>query len=355
MQIDEIIGKYNFLKDYIRYSPFGNGHINDTYLIETPGEAFILQKVNKNVFDIPALVSNLDFFFSALWEYESFNGVKLTPAVYKSDEGSYHVIDDEGAAWRVMEFFPGCSSYAISPDTGISYKAARAMGSFQLFLNELPAAKFRDTIKGFHDTPGRYETFLQTLNKIDKSKKKEAAKEIEFVLKYGDIACDVRTLFNSGKLHERVTHNDTKLDNILFTADGQTLIIDLDTLMPGYIMYDYGDMVRTFTSPAKEDERDIGKVQFRIEHFKALTKGYVEALKGKVDKTETQSLLTGAKAIIYEQTIRFLNDYLLGNIYYKVKYPEHNLVRTRTQIKLLEGILSNEKMLSDYIEELADK
>ncbi len=150
---------------------------------------------------------------------------------------------------------------------------------------------------------------------------------------------------------EKVTHNDTKLDNILFSADGNTYVIDLDTVMPSTVLFDYGDMVRTFTSPAAEDEKDISKVSLRVEHFEALTKGYLDGLQGDLQDIEKENLLLGAKTIIYEQVLRFLTDYLQNNPYYKVKYPEHNLVRTRTQIKILDSILRKNEELARIIDE----
>jgi Ser/Thr protein kinase RdoA (MazF antagonist) len=349
MEIKHITEKYSILKNHTKPQPFGQGHINDTYLVEASGVEYILQRVNGKVFNTPVLTSNLNFLFDALSEYENKNGKKLTPAILKNDEGNFHTIDNEGYAWRLMEFFPGCNSYAISPSTEISYKAAKAVGEFQLFLNQLHVNDFDDTIKDFHNTPGRLETFLNTVKKASPSLVEQAATEIQFVKQNHFIACRIEELSDDGTLPRRITHNDTKLDNILFTQNSGVIIIDLDTVMPGYIMYDYGDMVRTFTSPAKEDEQDINKTVLRIEHFKALTKGYLEPLKNHLTATEKESLLLGAKAIIYEQIIRFLNDFLLGNIYYKTAYPTHNLIRTRTQIRLLEDILSREKELQQII------
>ena len=347
--MNKIISNYSLLTGYTRLEPFGGGHINDTYLITTPSDKFILQRVNNKVFDTPVLVSNLSSLFFALKNYERKNGKKLTPAIVKNNEGAFHTLDSEGAAWRLMEFFAGCQSYAISPNKEISYRAAKAMGEFQLFLNTLPVKQLGATIKGFHNTPGRLETFLQTVKQAPENLLKQAAPEVLFAKQHHHIACELEELLDAGTLSMRVTHNDTKLDNILFTADGQVLIIDLDTVMPCYIMYDYGDMVRTFTSPAKEDESDRNKAMLRKEHFEALTNGYLESLKMHLTKVEKKTLLLGAKAIIYEQTLRFLNDFLLGNIYYKTEYPEHNLIRTRTQIRLLEDILHHEEELISKI------
>ncbi len=350
MNIDKIIEEYSCLTQHTIIQPFGDGHINDTFLITTNDAKYILQRVNNSVFDTPVLISNLLFLFGALSGYEKRANVKLTPAIIKNNNGDFHTLDYNGAAWRLMEFFQQCQSYAISPDVSISYRAAQAIGKFQLFLNTLPVNRFRNTINDFHNTPKRLEIFLNTLKTASETLKQQAQDEIRFVKQHHYIACELEELFNTNKLTQRVTHNDTKLDNILFTANNQVIIIDLDTVMPGYIMYDFGDMVRTFTSPAKEDEPEINKISFRIEHFEALTKGYLEQLKDHITEIEKQNLLLGVKAIIYEQTLRFLNDFLLGNIYYKVNYPTHNLVRTRTQIILLQNIINNENELLKIID-----
>jgi len=347
--MEDILHNYSVLKGCKPPKPFGDGHINDTFLVESGEGKFVLQRVNNKIFNTAVLIRNLSFLFKALIDYEKKSGKKLTPAVLKNNNGEFHTLDKDGAAWRLMEFFPGCNTYTISPDEEISYRAARAVGEFQLFLNTLPAKNFRETITGFHNTPGRLKTFLETVSSAPATLKKQAATEICFVEENQNIAQKLKYLPDTDTLPIRVTHNDTKLDNILFTGDGRTLIIDLDTIMPGYVMYDFGDMVRTFTSPAKEDEQDASKPRLRIKHFEALTKGYLKPLKSVLTQVEKQYLLPGAKTIIYEQTLRFLNDFLLGNVYYKTAYPEHNLVRARTQIRLLQDIVNREDELSELI------
>ncbi len=347
--MEEIIKSYSVLHHCAAPLPFGEGHINDTYLVETLSGKYILQKVNPKVFDTRVLVNNLSCFFDAFQQYEEETGEKLTPLVIKNIKGAYHTPDRDGAVWRLMEFFPGCRSYPRSPDEKVSFLAAEAMGKFQGFLNRFPPRDFGETIRNFHNPYNRLRIFQDTLIETPASLREAAAPEIQFVLDHTDIAHEIKRLLDKKEIPLRVTHNDTKLDNMLFLPDGRVLVIDLDTVMPGYIIFDYGDMVRTFTSPAKEDEKDISKVGLRIPHFKALTQGYLHALKGALTESEKQNLLPGAKAIIYEQILRFLTDYLKGDIYYKTAYRDHNLVRTRTQIKLLDDVLHHEKELSEFI------
>ncbi len=350
--MEAILQAYHELKNSNHPLPFGEGHINDTYLVDTPSGKYILQKVNPKVFDTEVLVQNLSRFFDALASYEKETGQKLTPAVIKNKNGDFHTLDHDGAAWRLVEFFPGCNSYPLSPNENITFHAAEAMGKFQRFLNRFSMQDFGETIPNFHNPHRRLQVFLSTLQESPASLQKQAAPEIEFVLSHQNIAVEIKKLLDSNAIPRRITHNDTKLDNLLFLPGGRVLVIDLDTVMPGHVIFDYGDMVRTYTSPVKEDEKDIAKVQLRIPHFRALTQGYLQALKDVLTEPEKQNLLLGAKAILYEQTLRFLTDFLMGNVYYKTDYPEHNLVRTRTQIKLLSDILQQENELLEIIRKI---
>jgi thiamine kinase-like enzyme len=345
---EELFDFYIETKNVKKFYPFGGGHINETFLVETKANnKYILQRVNKNVFRTEAIVHNYDIVLEHIFKYQKENNIKITPDIIKSKNNKFHIIDKEGYAWRLAEFIPGCKAYSISPNRKISYMASKAIGKFQLFLNTLPVNKFDYTIINFHDPQRRLKVFKDTVNESEQSVKNDALPEIEFSLKNSDIVNEYENIANL--LPEKVTHNDTKLDNILFYDSNKTIVIDLDTIMPSTILFDYGDMVRTFTSPALEDEKDISKTSFRTEHFEALTKGYLEGLENNIEEIEKDNLILGAKTIIYEQVLRFLTDYLQGNPYYKVKYPEHNLIRTRTQIKILDTILKKEESLRKYI------
>jgi len=329
--------------------PFGSGHINNTYRVVTESQDYILQRVNKNVFLTKELVANYEVLADGVKKYREENRTKITPELLKTLDGKYHHIDKEKAAWRLVEFIPNSVSYDISPDPAISYDAARAVGRYQLFLNTIKPNLIQDTIPNFHDLEGRMLAFRNACDTCEKQLLINAEREIE---KSKDFACISDNLTRLLKnLPLRVTHNDTKLNNIIF--DGSNwLVIDLDTVMKGYVMFDFGDMVRTYTSPANEDEQDLKKVIFRTEHFESLTRGYLDVLKQELNKQEKESLLPGALYIIYEQALRFLTDYLLGGVYYKTNYPEHNLVRARTQLKLLSYLLDNEKELTRIVNSL---
>lgn len=328
---------------------YGNGHINNTYLVTTDVGKYILQQVNSKVFNIKNLVQNYDY----LIETTSNQGLsgKLFPESIADKSGLFHFIDSDGTAWRLNTFIENSSSHAISPGTMITKNAGRAMGKFQLFLTTLNVHKFKDTIPDFHNPLRRLNEFESLLNKADIFTKETAVNEIMFAQKNKSIALKMSDLLKSNVLPDRITHNDTKLENILFdNSNNYCYVIDLDTVMKGSILFDFGDMVRSITSLAKEDETDLQKVSFSLEHFEALCKGYLHELKVILTPVEKQNILLGTLSIIYEQSLRFLTDHLSGNIYYKVDYPTHNLIRCRTQFKLLEEIINNQEKADEIIQ-----
>lgn len=350
MKIDnKSVSEYWDLGEIKSIAPFGHGHINDTYLVKSSNGEFILQKVNKNVFRTSELVSNYEILVNAVGGFESDSGKKITPGIYKTKAGSYHFVDSENSAWRLVELIPAADSYDICPNPQVAYKAAKALGEYQLFLNTIDPLLFQDTIVGFHNLPERFKAFENSVENAGEQLLESSSYEVQKSLELAYIVDE--TMKSITGLPVRINHNDTKLNNVIF-KDDDVLVIDLDTVMLGNVMFDFGDMVRTFTSPAMEDEKDISKTKFRIEFFEALTRGYLEPLGENLSDKEKESLFAGALYIIYEQVLRFLTDYLRGNVYYKVAYPEHNLVRTRTQLTLLELILENrnklEKIIASY-------
>ena len=351
--LQNIISAFFYPKEVLGIVPFGSGHINDTYKVQTADSAFILQRVNQNVFDTSALVHNYNILNDAVEKYQKETGLSLTPKMLKTHSGEYHFLDENNSAWRKVEMLPESKSYDITVDTNISFAAAEAYGRFQLFLNTLDAGQFRDSIPQFHHPENRMKQFDEALRKAPKKLRDKATPEIAQVEKFRTVGIEITQLLNSGKLPRRLSHYDTKLNNVIFYG-GRPYVIDLDTVMQGTVLFDFGDMVRTFTSPAAEDEPDIEKTIFRMDHFEALTKGYLGVLKDEISSLEKQNLLLGAKAIIYEQSLRFLTDFLNGYIYYKTAYPEHNLVRCRSQLKLLEELVKNESHASHIINDVVN-
>jgi Ser/Thr protein kinase RdoA (MazF antagonist) len=346
---NDILECYFELKNITDICSYGNGHINDTFLITTISDNYILQKVNGAVFNLENLIHNYD----QLVQYtESKNIVdKQYPDLVRSKTGKIHSIDKSGNAWRVINFVNNSTTYTISPNLQLSRLTGKTMGNFQLFLNECNPDSFKDTITNFHNPSKRLNDFYSVLNSSNEKLISSAQNDISFAKLNSNISSDMTEFLSTGHIPIRVTHNDTKIDNILFYNNNlDAFVIDLDTIMKGVIAFDFGDMVRSITGLAKEDEKDIERVSFSLSHFKALSEGYLGVLSNSITENEKKSLLPGILSIIYIQGIRFLTDYLAGNIYYKIDYPEHNLVRCRTQFKLLKDILELKDEVQNTIE-----
>lgn len=332
----------------ISIDTFGNGHINETFLVVTDIGKFILQGVNSNVFNIENLVSN----FEQLIEHSRKTNTsgKFFPILFPTTSGEHHFIDSTAIAWRTCEFLEHTLTYSISPSVDISRLAGSTMGKFQQFLNQIDHRLFKDTITNFHNPSKRFTDFELALSGADSLVVKYAKKEIDFALQHSSITVAVAEILRSNSLPKRITHNDTKLENMLFSNDlSKGYAIDLDTVMPGCIMFDFGDMVRSITPLSAEDEKDISLVNFNLNHFEELSKGYFSELGESMTIPEKDSIFPGLLSIIYVQGIRFLADFLQGNTYYKTDYPDHNLIRCRTQFKLLSDIISNKSQISHIL------
>lgn len=338
-----------FIKeDIIELSEYGNGHINNTYLIKTNhNHRFILQEVNSKVFNINNLIDNYDNLIKLLGHH---NNSRIIPEYLINDRGSTHSIDNEGKCWRLCKYIADSITYDISPSVDITEKAGHAMGKFQLRLNTLNTKLFADTIIGFHDPSNRMNSFDLSLKNTEKKLIDTALQEINFVIENKWIADRVSSLLISKKLPQRITHNDPKLENILFTKNrSNTYIIDLDTIMKGSIIFDFGDMVRSITSLSSEDENDLSKVKFDLDHFEALARGYLCEIKSDLEIAEKENILSGIYCIVFIQGVRFLTDYLNGNKYYKVSNENQNLQRCRTQFTLLAKIMANENSVKQIL------
>ena len=335
----EILSNFNLSLDPDAY---GNGHINDTFIVHSQPN-YILQRINKKVFtDPPAVMENIQGVTEFLREKIIAEGgdpdretLNLIPTV----DGKPYYHHSDGEYYRVYKFIDRAVSYDIVENPMQLYHAARAFGKFQNMLADYPAEKLHETIVDFHNTPARYEQFKAALAKDASGRAKNAKPEIEFVLaREGDAGVIVDALAD-GSIPLRVTHNDTKLNNVLLdeeTGEG-VCVIDLDTVMPGSLLYDYGDALRFGGSSGAEDEPDLSKIWFDVEKFTAFTKGFIEVLPSITDR-ELRLLPFSIKLMTLECGSRFLADYINGDVYFKTRYPEHNLIRARTQFKLVKEI-----------------
>lgn len=345
-QLFNIFRQFKIGGEMIEAAPHGRGYINDTYLGRyrfPQGERrFIHQRINHQVFKEPEKVmENIERVTRyARQQIIAANGdpERETLNLIPTCDGTWFYRTEEGEYWRTYAFIEGARTYEVADDLRLVYNAAWAFGNFQKLLDSLPGARLHETIPGFHHTRSRFDAFLQAVERDPAGRAAAVKNEIDFILDREADASTAVDLLAQGKLPERITHNDTKLNNILI--DDQTgrgiCVIDLDTMMPGTVLYDFGDLIRMGAATAAEDELDLSKVDVDLQLFEQLTRGYIDAVRDLLTPIEWDLLAFGGRLITYEQAIRFLGDYLNGDTYYKTKYPNHNLDRARTQIKMLQ-------------------
>ncbi len=310
--------------------PYGEGHINLTLLVTTTERRYIMQKMNTRVFTDPdSLMANI----CGVTEHLSARGIE-TLCVIPTKAGAPYLKGEE--CYRVYDFIENTVTYQTVTDREVFKNSGRAFGEFQNYLAEFDASKLTETIKRFHDTPNRFENFKAALAADAFDRAKACKEEIDFILSHEHTYGIAMDGLKDGSLPLRVTHNDTKLNNILMDAEtgAARAVIDLDTIMPGSMLFDFGDSIRFGASTAAEDEKDLTKVHFDIDLFKAYAEGYVGAVKDSITAREAELLPYGAYLMTIECGMRFLTDYLSGDTYFATKYEGHNLVRCRTQIRL---------------------
>ena len=316
--------------DVLDIEPYGEGHINLTLLVTTTEARYIMQKMNTRVFpNTKGLMRNI----TAVTAHLEKLGVETLHVVPTRTGASFLTAGDK---YRVYDFIEGTVTYQSAPTLAVLENAGAAFGEFQNKLAGFDADTLCEIIPFFHDTPKRYGDYLIALEQDALGRAKECREEIDFFLERKDTLERVTRALASGAIPMRVTHNDTKLNNILMDAvTGKArAVIDLDTVMPGAMAYDFGDSIRFGASTAAEDEQDLSKVHFDLTLFEAYTRGYASAVKSSITQAETDLLAYGAYLMTAECGMRFLTDYLAGDTYFATKYPGHNLVRARTQIKL---------------------
>ena len=336
MPLEPIARRFFRFDRWLGATALGSGNINDTYRIgfETGTEqpAFLLQRINHHIFKDPEGVTQNILAISTHLSRRDYPYRVLLPIA--ALDGHYLQQDEKGNFWRAFPYFDNTFVPENLPDPEIAGEAARAYGTFARQLRDFPVSHLTETIPGFHDTDRRWEAFRQTLEKDPAGRAGPSRPEIEAMMAAKPVFDEISRLKKSGALPLRVTHNDTKAGNVLFDLDTRkaVAVIDLDTVMPGTILSDFGDMVRTFVPDQGEDH--AGPVALRTDVLERLQKGFSEATGDFLTAAEKDSLLLGAAWITGEQALRFLTDWLAGDTYYKIRYPEHNLVRARNQLEL---------------------
>lgn len=347
-QLEKVAAAFQCRGKYRSGAPYGSGHINDTFKVafdEGGREAhYILQRVNHNIFkDVPALMDNIGrvtrhqrakFEAAGAGELDR-RALTLVPAA----DGRDFLQDAEGGFWRTYLFIKGALGVDVVQNTGQAFEAAKAFGEFQSQLADLPG-RLHETIPDFHHTRSRYDALMAAIE-VDAFNRAAGVKaEIEFATAREGLVDTVLDLLASGELPLRVTHNDTKLNNVLIdTATGKGMcVIDLDTVMPGSVLYDFGDMVRSTTTNAAEDEGDASKVWMDIDYFEALVNGYLETASGFLTPKEKELLPMSGNLITFEIGLRFLTDYLQGDTYFKTHREGQNIDRCRKQFRMVRSM-----------------
>lgn len=357
---ESIIKHFQFKGEYIYCEPFGCGHINSTYAIyfrrETASPVrYILQCINTNIFTDPkGLMNNIDLVTSYLRDKILLAGGdpdRETLTIVKTTDGKPYYTDEEGRCYRAYLFIEDATCYQSVDKPGLFYKAAKAFGNFQKLLKDYPADTLVETIPNFHNTVTRYNNFIKAVEADNENRVQYVTEEIKFI-KDREADCGIIvSMIADSSIPLRVTHNDTKLNNIMMdnSTDTGICVIDLDTVMPGSLLYDFGDSIRFGASSALEDETDISKVYMRLDLFEEYVKGFLEGTGGALTQKELDSLPLSAKIMTLECGIRFLTDYLEGDHYFKIHRENHNLDRARTQFKLVADMEDKMEAMSQII------
>lgn len=338
--------------------PFGAGLINTTYRVitaESDKFDYCLQKINHSIFkDVDLLMNNIDLVTNHIKQKLIQNGIndvdRKVLQFVKSDNGKTYYFDGQ-EYWRVSILIPRSQTVeAVTPES--SEITGESFGEFQSMLADL-ATPLEETIPKFHNMEFRMQQLRDAVKENKANRLSEVQYYVDELEKRSEEMCKAERLFREGKLPKRVCHCDTKVNNVLFDENGSVLcVIDLDTVMPSFVFSDFGDFLRTAANKGQEDDKDLNNVEFNMEIFKAFAKGYIKSAKKFLTQIEIDNLPYATALFPFMQTVRFLADYINGDTYYKIQYPEHNLVRTKAQFKLLQSVEAHMQQMSDYIKEL---
>lgn len=358
MATKEIASHFKFEGTVSNIRPFGDGLINDTFLVETEGDSpsYILQRKNKNIFtDVPAMMDNIHRVTTHLKKKIVAEGgdpdreaLTVTPTI----DGKLCYQDKDGEYWAACVCIPDNMTYQAADTPELAAQGGMGIGKFQTMLADF-TEPLANILPGFHDMRFRFKQWDEILAKDPVGRKAQVAKEVQWVEDRRNKIMEVWEKVESGEIPTRVTHNDTKINNILFTKEGKVLcVIDLDTVLSSTILNDFGDAIRYYTNAGKEDEKDLDKVYMRLNIFEGFTKGYLSEAKSFLSDSEIKYLAFSAMYITIEQVLRFLMDYIDGDNYYRTEYDDHNLVRTRAQIKLCESMEEHYDEMQALVEKL---
>ena len=350
--------------EFVLGEEISSGHINSTYLAtyelaDGTRRRYILQRINEQVFKDPlAVMRNVECVthhinWKVLRVKKDMGGQTLS--LYPHKTGRFYVQGEGDGVWRCYNFFEGCQTYDLVENTRQGYEAGRAFGAFQNLVSDLPPAELVETIPDFHHTPKRFDALMLAVNDDRVDRVKGVEDELDFVRSNESVLSRFVDLQESGAVPVRITHNDTKINNVLFDieTDEAVCVIDLDTVMPGLSLYDFGDLVRTAANPVAEDERDLSLVEMRMGVFEALVEGYLSSAGGVLNDIEIEHMAFSSRLLALELGMRFLTDHLNGDQYFRVHREGHNLDRCRTQFRLASSFELHEREMNSFVHKVA--
>jgi hypothetical protein len=342
--LKEISGQFRHEGTFLTGEPYGSGHIHDTFRVQTAErdkDDYILQRLNNKIFkNIPQLQNNIErvtvYLNRKLQNVPGSNVKRECLTLIPAKDGKSWIVDKNGNYWRMYIFISNHRSYNIVDSSGKAFEGGKAIGRFQAMLADMPGEPLFETIPKFHDIENRLGILTQKIKEDPAGRVSEVSDEIKEYLSRGEEMKTILKLGRAGKIPLRITHNDTKFNNILLDENDKALcVIDLDTVMPGYVHYDFGDAIRTVTNTAAEDEKDLSKVEMNISLFEAYARGYLSETGNTLNEVEKEYLAFAPKLITYTIGVRFLTDYIDGDNYFKIHHEFHNRQRTRAQLKLV--------------------
>ncbi|MDB5022397.1 MAG: hypothetical protein JWP78_152 [Mucilaginibacter sp.] len=358
----DILAKFCVEGDIAEVTPYGSGHINGTYYVRNSYSNFpdyLLQHINNYVFkDIPGLIRNIELVTTHLRKKISLiagaNPALEVLTLIPTKDDLFYYLDDKGGFWRLYIYLKETNSYDIIETEHQAFEGGKAFGRFQSLLADLDSSLLSETIPEFHNIESRLKTFHQTVEENTGELVKDCIPEIMFLNERIEEMGTILNWGKAGKLPLRITHNDTKFNNVLLDKnDRAQCVIDLDTVMPGYVAYDFGDAMRTVTNTAAEDEKDLSKININMILFEAYTKGYLKETIVFLTDAEIKSLIYGVFLLPYMQAVRFLTDFIQGDKYYKIHFKGHNLQRAKAQIQLLRKLEDHRPVLEKIINNVA--
>jgi thiamine kinase-like enzyme len=359
--LKEVYDQFDTTGTFLRGTPYGSGHIHDTYLIETSEtdqDNYILQRLNNRIFkNIPGLQHNIErvtvHLRNKISQRQGSDVKRECLTLIRSKEGKTWITDSSGGYWRMYIFIRDHRSYDLVDSPDKAFEGGKAIGRFQAMLADLGGEPLFETIPYFHDIGRRLETFENKVALDPAGRVTSVRADMEDVNSRAEKMKVILRLGNEGKIPLRITHNDTKFNNILLDENDRALcVIDLDTVMPGYIHYDFGDAIRTGANRAAEDEQDLTKVKMDISLFEAYARGYLEETRNTINSVEKEWLAFAPQLITYTIAVRFLTDYLDGDNYFKIHYPDQNIVRARAQLQLVKSMEEQYEDMQRIIERL---